>query len=63
MRGDPTIVDPTVGVDDDSASQTDQKGTGVPTATQPYLLAPSDFAVQEERGFLGRTTTQVNSNR
>ena len=50
MRGDPTIVDPTVGVDDDS-EETDQKGTGVPTATQPYLLATSDFAVQEERGF------------
>jgi len=50
LRGDPAIVDPTVGVDDDS-EETDQKGTGVPTATQPYLLATSDFAVQEERGF------------
>ena len=50
LRGDPAIVDPTVGVDDDS-EETDQKGTGIPTATQPYLLATSDFAVQEERGF------------
>ena len=50
LRGDPAIVDPTVGVDDDS-EETDQKGTGVPTATQPYLLATSDFAVQETRGF------------
>jgi hypothetical protein len=54
LRGDPAIVDPTVGVDDDS-EVTDElkrpKGTGVPTATQPYLLATSDFAVQEERGF------------
>ena len=50
LRGDPTIADPTVGVDDNS-EETDQKGTGVPTATQPYLLATSDFAVQEERSF------------
>jgi len=57
LRGDPTIADPTVGVDDDTEQPAilpaflRQKGTGVPTATQPHLLATSDFAVQEERGF------------
>tara|TARA_B100000475_G_scaffold190860_1_gene163360 strand:+ start:668 stop:2104 length:1437 start_codon:yes stop_codon:yes gene_type:complete len=50
LRGDPEIVDPTVGVDDNS-EEVDQKGTGVPTATQPFLSAVSDQAVQEERGF------------
>jgi len=57
LRGDPTQTDETIGVDDDSehpqprSKKTDIKGSGIPTATQPYLLATSDFAVQEERGF------------
>jgi hypothetical protein len=57
LRGDPTQTDETIGVDDDSehpqprSDETDIQGTGIPTATQPYLLATSDFAVQEERGF------------
>ena len=50
LRGDPTEVDPTVGVDDASLA-TDVKGTGVPTATQPYLKQVSDAAVEETRGF------------
>ena len=50
LRGDPTKVDTTVGVDDDSRA-TDVKGTGVPTATKPYLQSVSDAAVQETRGF------------
>jgi hypothetical protein len=40
----------TVGVDDDSLA-TDKKGTGVPTATQPYLKQVSDASVEETRGF------------
>jgi len=53
LRGDPTIVDPTVGVDDDNrgGKLTGKKGTGIPTATQPFLSAVSDQAVQETRGF------------
>jgi hypothetical protein len=50
LRGDPTEVDKTVGVDDASLA-TDKKGTGVPTATQPYLKQVSDAAVEETRGW------------
>jgi len=50
LRGDPTEVDTTVGVDDASLA-TDVKGTGVPTATQPYLKQVSDASVEETRGF------------
>jgi hypothetical protein len=50
LRGDPTKVDTTVGVDDTNTA-TDVKGTGVPTATKPYLQSVSDAAVQETRGF------------
>ena len=52
LRGDPTKTDTTVGVDDDNATGKDiTKGTGVPTATKPYLTSSSDAAVQETRGF------------
>ena len=55
LRGDPTKVDETVGVDDDlfgaSAPTDEVKGTGIPTATQPFLKTPSDVAVEETRGF------------
>ena len=50
LRGDPEKVDTTVGVDDDNTA-TDVKGTGVPTATKPYLQSVSDAAVDETRGF------------
>jgi len=50
LRGDPTKVDTTVGVDDTS-TKTGVKGTGIPTATQPYLKQVSDAAVEETRGF------------
>jgi len=50
LRGDPEKVDTTVGVDDDNTA-TDVKGTGVPTATKPYLQSVSDAAVEETRGF------------
>ena len=50
LRGDPTKTDTTVGTDDDS-EETKVKGTGVPTATKPYLESVSDAAVQETRGF------------
>jgi len=50
LRGDPTEVDKTVGVDDASLA-TDKKGTGVPTATQPYLKQVDDAAIEETRGF------------
>ena len=50
LRGDPNKVDETVGKDDDSA-ETGVKGTGVPTATQPFLEQVSDEAVEETRGF------------
>ena len=50
LRGDPTKTDTTVGVDDDNTA-TGVKGTGVPTATKPYLTSSSDAAVQETRGF------------
>ena len=55
LRGDPTKVDETVGVDDDlfgaSAPTDEVKGTGIPTATQPFLKTPSDVAVEETRGY------------
>ena len=50
LRGDPTKDDETVGVEDNS-TKTGVKGTGVPTATQPYLKQVSDEAVEETRGF------------
>ena len=50
LRGDPEKVDTTVGVDDES-TETDVKGTGVPTATKPYLQSVSIAAVEETRGF------------
>jgi len=50
LRGDPTKLDTTVGVDDDS-EETGVKGTGVPTATKPYLKSVSDAAEEETRGF------------
>ena len=50
LRGDPTKVDATVGVDDDNLAK-DVKGTGIPTATKPYLKEVSDAAVQETRGY------------
>ena len=49
LRGDPSINDDTVGVDDDSCLTS--LGTGVPTATQPYLKQVSDAAVEETRGW------------
>jgi len=55
LRGDPTEVDETVGVDDDlfgaSAPTDEVKGTGIPTATQPYLKTVSDVSVEETRSF------------
>ena len=50
LRGDPTKDDETVGKDDNNP-ETGVKGTGVPTATQPYLKQVSDEAVEETRGF------------
>jgi len=49
LRGDPAINDDTVGVDDDSCLT--RLGTGVPTATQPYLKQVSDDAIEETRGW------------
>ncbi len=49
LRGDPTKDDSTVGVDD--TSEEEQKGTGIPTATQPYLKQVGAEAVEETRGF------------
>jgi len=62
LRGDPTILDTTVGVDDTGTyPNTTQFGTGVPIATQPYLKSVSlgaaemlsifDDAIQETRTF------------
>ena len=52
LRGDPTIIDTTVGVDDIATDFIELvKGTGVPTATQPFLEQVSDAAVEETRGF------------
>ena len=53
LRGDPNKKDETIGKEDNS-TETDEdklKGTGVPTATQPYLQQVSDEAVEETRGF------------
>jgi hypothetical protein len=53
LRGDPNKKDETIGKDDNS-TETDEdklKGTGVPTATQPYLKQVSDAAIEETRGF------------
>ena len=51
LRGDPSKVDETIGVDDDEDASDKRKGTGVPTATQPFLKQVSDEAVEETRGF------------
>ena len=51
QRGDPTKVDPTVGVDDNDPAEVPVNGTGIPTATQPYLNETSTAAVQETRGW------------
>ena len=50
LRGDPTKVDETVGVDDDNLAK-DVKGTGIPTATKPYITSVADAPVQETRGY------------
>ena len=50
LRGDPTKIDETVGVDDDSTA-TDVKGTGIPTATKPFLKQVQDGAEEETRGW------------
>jgi hypothetical protein len=50
LRGDPLILDDTVGVDDTSEEEV-VYGTGIPTATQPYLKQVSDASVEETRGF------------
>ena len=55
LRGDPTKVDTTIGVDDNADAQAAELygalGTGIPTATKPYLKSVSDAAVDETRGF------------
>ena len=55
LRGDPAEVDKTIGVDDNAdaelAALYGSLGTGVPTATQPYLKTVSDTAVEETRGW------------
>ena len=50
LRGDPLKKDTTVGVDDDSTEK-DVYGTGIPTATKPYLKSVSEPPVNETRGF------------
>jgi len=53
LRGDPDKVDETIGVDDNATGRAKivGLGTGVPTATQPYLKTVSDTAVEETRGW------------
>ena len=55
LRGDPAEVDETIGVDDNAdaaqAAIYGALGTGVPTATQPYLKTVSDASVEETRGW------------
>ena len=53
LRGDPDKVDETIGVDDNATGRAKivGLGTGVPTATQPYLNTVSDAAVEETRGW------------
>jgi hypothetical protein len=52
LRGDPTIVDETVGVDDNATDLIGMvDGTGIPTATMPYLTQTSVEATQETRGW------------
>ena len=52
LRGDPTKIDATVGTDDENALGLNvTKGTGVPTATKPYLETVQDGAAAETRGF------------
>ena len=52
LRGDPTKLDTTVGVDDTGTHpNTTQFGTGVPIATQPFIKSVSDVAVEETRTF------------
>ena len=53
LRGDPNEEDETVGKDDNS-TKTDVKGTGIPTAVQPYIpsVSPgSAFGDPETRGW------------
>jgi len=50
LRGDPLILDDTVGVDDTSEEEI-VYGTGIPTATMPYLTQTSVEATQETRGW------------
>ena len=50
LRGDPTKLDETVGKDDNS-KKTGVYGTGIPTATKPYIKSVSDAPVQETRGY------------
>ena len=53
LRGDPDEVDETVG-EDDNSTETDVKGTGIPTAVQPYIpsVSPgSAFGDPETRGW------------
>jgi len=50
LRGDPTIVDPTVGVDDNSTAK-NVKGTGIPMATKPYLKQVEDGGQEEKRDY------------
>jgi hypothetical protein len=52
LRGDPTKIDDTVGIDDSGIDFIGLvKGTGIPTATQPYLSLVQDGAKAETRGF------------
>ena len=52
LRGDPAEIDETRGVDDDTPPDEEEEyGTGIPTATQPYLKQVSDEAVEETRGW------------
>ena len=50
LRGDPLILDDTVGVDDTSEEEV-VYGTGIPTATKPFLKQVQDGAEEETRGW------------
>jgi hypothetical protein len=50
LRGDPEKLDATVGVDDTSEEEV-VYGTGIPTATKPYLSLVQDGAELETRGW------------
>ena len=52
LRGDPEKIDDTVGVDDDAIDLIGLvKGTGIPTATKPFLKQVQDGAEEETRGW------------